>query len=308
MNEINIGSLDLNLLKTFEALYEEGSASRAGVRLGLTQSAVSAALKRLKTLYHDPLFIRNGRGLSPTPRASELQPLVSDALNKCRETLLLLNHETASYAGRTVIVGLSDDFELALGQPLLQKLHQQSPGLRVVFRQTHSQIAADMLLRHELDLALTAGGFTYRSLSKSHLATGGYACLIASTSDAPSPTLTLDEFIRRPHLLVSHGGYIGLMDEKLTELGLARTVGASTTHFAAIPWLLKDSDLVTTIPAHAAKAIAERVPTLRYVPCPLTMPNYAIELGCRQPALRDRPILRVREALTELTTAFDWAG
>ncbi|MFP1881430.1 LysR family transcriptional regulator [Lonsdalea quercina] len=49
MNEINIGALDLNLLKTFEALYEEGSASRAGVRLGLTQSAVSAALKRLKT-------------------------------------------------------------------------------------------------------------------------------------------------------------------------------------------------------------------------------------------------------------------
>ncbi|MFP1881431.1 LysR substrate-binding domain-containing protein [Lonsdalea quercina] len=245
--------------------------------------------------------------MSPTPRASELQPLVSDALNKCRETLLLLNNETASYAGRTVIVGLSDDFELALGQPLLQKLHQQSPGLRVVFRQTHSQIAADMLLRHELDLALTAGGFTYRSLSKSHLATGGYACLIASTPDAPPPSLTLEAFIRRPHLLVSHGGYIGLMDEKLTELGLSRTVGASTTHFAAIPWLLKDSDLVTTIPAHAARAIAGMVPTLRCVPCPLAMPSYAIEIGCRQPALRDRPIQRVREALTESTTVFDWS-
>ncbi|MFP1752096.1 hypothetical protein ACLECX_05325 [Lonsdalea quercina] len=149
-----------------------------------------------------------------------------------------------------------------------------------------------MLLRHELDLAL---------------ATGGYACLIASPSDAPTPSLTLDEFIHRPHLLVSHGGYIGLMDEKLTELGLARTVGASTTHFAAIPWLLKDSNLVTTIPAHAAKAIAAMVPMLRCLPCPLAMPNYAIEIGCRQPALRDRPIQRVREALTELTTVFDWS-
>ncbi|OSN07609.1 hypothetical protein [Lonsdalea iberica] len=83
------------------------------------------------------------------------------------------------------------------------------------------------------------------------------------------------------------------MDEKRTKRGLSRTVGASTTHFAAIPWLLKDSDLVTTIPALAARAIVGMVPTLSGEPCP--------------PALRDRPIQQTGEALTDSTTVFDGA-
>ena len=70
MNRMNIVDLDLNLLKVFEALHDEGSASRAALRLGVTQSAVSAALRRLRGVYDDPLFARTGRGLTPTLRAN----------------------------------------------------------------------------------------------------------------------------------------------------------------------------------------------------------------------------------------------
>ncbi len=302
MNEINISSLDLNLLKTFEALYEEGSASRAGLRLGITQSAVSAALKRLKQWYGDPLFVRTGRGLMPTPRAHELQPLVSDALNKCRETLTLLQPNPQAYAGRTVTLGLSDDFELALGQALIARLQQRAPGLRLVFRQAHSQIAADLLLRHELDLALTAGGFSYRSLSKVQVASGGYACLVVRDVTE----LSLERFIQTPHLLISHGGHIGLVDEQLAEQRLSRRIAASTTHFAAIPWLLQDDSLLATLPAHAAQAIAARAPHLRCLPCPLSMPDYAIELGFRPTVIRDSAVRLVRETLSQLAGEFPW--
>lgn len=302
MNEINISSLDLNLLKTFEALYEEGSASRAGLRLGITQSAVSATLKRLRQWYGDPLFVRTGRGLMPTPRAHELQPLVSDALNKCRETLMLLQPNPQAYVGRTVTLGLSDDFELALGQMLIARLHQRAPGLRLVFRQAHSQIAADLLLRHELDLALTAGGFSYRSLSKMQVASGGYACLVSRDVT----TLSLERFIHTPHLLISHGGHIGLVDEQLAELGFSRRIAASTTHFAAIPWLLQDDTLLATLPAHAAQAIAARTPHLRCLPCPLSMPDYAIELGFRPTIIRNGAVRLVRETLSQLASEFRW--
>ncbi len=274
MNEINISSLDLNLLKTFEALYEEGSASRAGLRLGITQSAVSAALKRLKQWYGDPLFVRTGRGLMPTPRAHELQPLVSDALNKCRETLTLLQPNPQAYAGRTVTLGLSDDFELALGQALIARLQQRAPGLRLVFRQAHSQIAADLLLRHELDLALTAGGFSYRSLSKVQVASGGYACLVARDVTA----LSLERFIQTPHLLISHGGHIGLVDEQLVEQGLSRRIAVSTTHFAAIPWLLQDDTLLATLPrtplrpSRPARRICDAYRA--HCPCRITPSNW----------------------------------
>ena len=88
MNGIDIG-FDLNVLRVFEALHEEGSATRAALRLGVTQSAVSAALARLRRVYGDPLFTRTGRGLAPTLRAQELKPVISEALNKCRESLAL---------------------------------------------------------------------------------------------------------------------------------------------------------------------------------------------------------------------------
>ncbi len=79
---MNIATVDLNLLKVFEALHEESSASRAALRLGVTQSAVSAALRRLREVYGDPLFVRTGRGLAPTLKANQLKPVVSDAIEQ----------------------------------------------------------------------------------------------------------------------------------------------------------------------------------------------------------------------------------
>ena len=108
MNQMNITDVDLNLLKVFEALHEESSASRAALRLGVTQSAVSAALRRLREVYGDPLFVRTGRGLAPTLKANQLKPVVSDALNKCRQSLAMVDPTAAraSYAdGRVIVLG-----------------------------------------------------------------------------------------------------------------------------------------------------------------------------------------------------------
>ncbi|NTX25255.1 LysR family transcriptional regulator, partial [Burkholderia cepacia] len=147
MNADDIASLDLNLLKVFEALYEEGGASRAALRLGLTQSAVSAALARLRVIYADPLFVRTGRGLAPTPRADELKPILSDALDRCRESLAIAA-DGGDRIGRTISIGLSDDFEIALGRALIDAVAREAAGIRLIFRQTHSGIAGDALLRH----------------------------------------------------------------------------------------------------------------------------------------------------------------
>ena len=116
MNNIDIDAVDLNLFKVFEALFEEGGASRAAIRLNLTQSAVSAALGRLREVFSDTLFVRTGRGLAPTSRAKELKPLVSEALGKCRQTVAIAWPEATSFHGRSVSVGLSDDFEIAVGR------------------------------------------------------------------------------------------------------------------------------------------------------------------------------------------------
>lgn len=166
MNQMNIADIDLNLLKVFEALHEESSASRAALRLGVTQSAVSAALRRLREVYGDQLFVRTGRGLAPTLQANQLKPVISDALNKCRQSLAMLDPAANQYEGRSVAIGLSDDFEIAYGRRLIKEIARRAPKLRLIFRQTHSQIVARALMERSIDLAITAGGFAERLLSR----------------------------------------------------------------------------------------------------------------------------------------------
>ncbi|WP_397458304.1 LysR family transcriptional regulator [Pseudomonas asplenii] len=297
MNTTNIKTLDLNLLKVFEALHDESSASRAAVRLGVTQSAISAALRRLREVYGDPLFVRTGRGLAPTLCANQLKPVISEALNKCRQSLALVDPQTRHYEGRSVIIGLSDDFEIAYGRRLMALIAQQAPRLRLIFRQTHSQIVGEGLLQRQFDLAITAGGFAERLLSRRVLAEGDYRCLVDTESLEPGQTeLNLEQFVAREHILVSSGGFIGITDEALAGLGLGRHVSASTSHFAALPYLLKGSQAVATIPTHAAQAIVE-LSGLRLLPCPMPLPRYPIELGWRTSTSLDPAVLKVQAAI-----------
>jgi DNA-binding transcriptional LysR family regulator len=294
---MNIAAVDLNLLKVFEALHEESSASRAALRLGVTQSAVSAALRRLREVYGDQLFVRTGRGLAPTLKADQLKPVVSEALNKCRQSLAMIDPTTEHYEGRSVTIGLSDDFEIAYGRRLIEEIAHSAPKLRLIFRQTHSQIVARALMERHFDLAITAGGFAERLLSRQVLGEGGYACLVDPASLVPGqPQMDLEAFVAREHLLVSSGGFIGITDEGLAALGLSRRVCTSTTHFAALPYLLTGSQAVATIPAHAARSIAA-LSGLSVLPCPLALPRYPIELGWRTNAQTDPVVVKVREAI-----------
>ena len=294
---MNIADIDLNLLKVFEALHDESSASRAALRLGVTQSAVSAALRRLREVYGDQLFVRTGRGLAPTLQANQLKPVISDALNKCRQSLAMLDPAANQYEGRSVAIGLSDDFEIAYGRHLIEEIARRAPKLRLIFRQTHSQIVARALMERSIDLAITAGGFSERLLSRQVLGEGGYACLVDPSSLAPGQQqIELQEFVEREHILVSSGGFIGITDEGLAAVGLSRRVCASTTHFAGLPYLLKGSHAVATIPAHAAESIAA-LSGLALLPCPLDLPRYPIELGWRTSTQLDPVVLKVREAI-----------
>ena len=300
---MNIAQIDLNLLKTFEALHDESSASRAALRLGVTQSAISAGLRRLREVYGDPLFIRTGRGLAPTLRANQLKPVISEALDRCRQSLAMINPDNLHYEGRSVVLGLSDDFEIAYGRRLMDAIAQRLPKLRVIFRQTHSQIVAGALLDRNLDLAVTAGGFAERRLSRQVLGEGDYRCLVDPSCLAPGQQrIDLEEFVAREHVLVSSGGFIGITDEGLAAQGLRRQVCASTSHFAALPYLLKGSAAVATIPGHAAQAIAQMT-GLQVLPCPLALPRYPVELGWRTQTQLDPLLLKVREAVVACFTS-----
>lgn len=303
---MNIESTDLNLLKVFEALYEEGGASRTALRLGITQSAVSAALARLRVVFLDPLFTRTGRGLAPTERANELKLVITDALNKIRLSLALVGAQASSFEGRTLSIGMSDDFEIALGNLLIEAASRCAPGLRLVFRQTHSRIVADMLTRREIAIAVTAGGATSRTLHRESFGEGRYCCVMDSgAADREKSMMQLDEFMRLQHVLVSSSGYVGVVDEVLASLGLQRQILASTTHFSALPHLLRGTRAIATLPWHAAMALG-RVAGMRVMACPLEMPRYPIELSWHKSSLRDPAADAIRATIAQLLGDSNW--
>jgi DNA-binding transcriptional LysR family regulator len=241
--------------------------------------------------------VRTGRGLAPTLRANQLKPVLSEALNKCRQSLAMVDPTANQYDGRSVTLGLSDDFEIAYGRRLIEEIARCAPRLRLIFRQTHSQIVAQALMDRSIDLAITAGGFAERLLSRQVLGQGDYLCLADPLSLVDGQqSISLEEFVAREHILVSSGGFIGITDEGLAALGLSRRVCASTTHFAALPHLLKGSLAVATIPAHAARSIAA-LSGLALLPCPLALPRYPIEMGWRTGTQVDPVVMKVREAI-----------
>ncbi|WP_159865274.1 MULTISPECIES: LysR family transcriptional regulator [unclassified Raoultella] len=301
----HIANTDLNLLKVFEALYTEGSASRAAILLGVTQSAVSAALSRLRLLYDEQLFIRTGRGLKPTLLASQLKPVVSEALDKCRQSLSMALPAPENFAGRSVTIGLSDDFEIAIGQKLIGILARRAPRLRIIFRQSNSQIIEDALLDRSIDLAISAGGISSRSLSRELLAEGRYSCVVdPQYTQLAMDNFDVQQFIAQDQILVSSGGFIGVVDEALAALGLKRSIVASTTHFAALPYLLKGTQAIATIPDHAAQAIA-KLSGLRVLPCPVDLPRYPVELSWRTQELIEASVTEARAAIIECFSAFN---
>lgn len=298
INMIDNKELDLNLLRVFRTLMSELNATRAAGRLGISQAAVSSALGRLRRAYDDPLFERTQRGLKPTARAIVIAPMIEEALTIVSSTL----GDTGSTDARATVVvrlGLSDDFEIAFGPQIMARVHAAQPDIRLVFRQTNSLMAVEALNNREIDLALTAGGFSdsrikHRSLGASH-----YLVVFDPGPRGTSAPMTTEEYVATEHVLISYSGLTGITDDVLGEHGFARKVRAATTHFSALPFLLHGTDALATMPSHAARAVAA---TGRFAtsPTPLPFPEYAFGLSWRYDAVRTPAVRAVRDLVTGL--------
>ena len=288
MNIFSIENINLNALRVLEAVYEESSASRAAIRLNMTQSAISATIRQLRRIYNDPLFVRTGRGLKPTLFCQQIYPFATESLNQARKTLELFAGREGLFEGRTITVGMSDDFEIALGPKMVEMAKSLIPGGRLRFLQTNSQLVTEMLVNRDIDLSITAGGISNDILQHESVGSGTYGCLIdPETFNQP---FDFQNYIAHEHILVGYGGFYGIVDEVLGRRGCRRIIRVSTSHFAAVPYFLKGTDSIITMPRHAAKSVAA-VSGLEFHECPISYPVYPVELGFRRSAEKD-PILR----------------
>ncbi len=274
MNIINLRGIDLNLLVVFHLLMQERNVTRAAAKLYVSQSAVSAALARLRTLFGDPLFVRERSGMVPTRRAIELAAPIARALGELADTI---NPEAAfspTESTRTFHLAMSDDIESVVAPWLLNKSITENWTVKFAFHQTNSRLYEEALSDERIDLVIcsTVGDVTANYRSKP-LFSGSYLCVYSNKQRANYGPITEEEFREAIHLRVSFDAQRGFIDDLLESAGIQRRVPVSLTHFAGISTVLDANPAIVTLPDYAARALA-RACGLTTSSVPVTVPKF----------------------------------
>lgn len=281
MRAMNIGDLrgtDLNLLVVFHLLMQERNVTRAATKLHLSQSAVSAALARLRSILADPLFERGKSGMEPTARAIELAGPVALALGHLARTLHPEEQFSPTDSTRTFHIAMSDDIEAVVAPWLLAQSIAGQWQVKFAFHQTNSRLYEEALSNERVDLALCATpsevGSQYRSRP---LFSGSYLCVYSASQRGSSAPLTTDEFREAVHLRVSFDAQRGFIDELLESSGIQRRVPLSISHFAGIPSVLHANPAIVTLPDYTARALASST-GLTTSPVPIVVPTFTTSM------------------------------
>ena len=290
MKEMNLARFDLNLLVVFEVLMQERHVGRAGDRLHLTQPAVSHALRRLRGLVNDPLFVKHARGIRPTPRAESLASSLAPVLASLRGSLSRGDEFTPAAATRSVVIGASDYIELVLIPSVMARLRRQAPSLDLGVKAiTRASVTAE-LRRREIDLAIGPLSASPDAVQATPLFTERFVLVARKGHPVLKGSLTAKRFAGYPHLLVSpQGDSSGVVDQALRELGLRRRTALTVAHFLCAPWIIADTDLVTALPERIARRLLGPAACgMRELP--LKIPSYTVGLVQSKDSLGD-PLL-----------------
>lgn len=251
-------TLDLNLLRVFDAVMSEQNLTRAANRLAMTQPAVSNALKRLRDAMGDELLIRTAHGVRPTARAEELWPTVRNALAELEAVLTPESFDVATTQS-TFRLAMADATAALWLPSLVRAIESDAPGMNIRMVPLTTRDPRPGMLRGDIDL--TIGFFpgvvnqmaTESSTPIRHerLYTGHYVCVMRKDHPLAKQELTLDSFCSANHLLVSFSGRAqGLVSDALTQLGRERRILLTVNQFYTGGAVVASSDLITVLPRH----------------------------------------------------------
>ena len=274
-------NLDLNLLRVFAMVAEEGSVTRAAARLHVTQPAVSAAIRRLATYVGAELFTRQGRGLVPTSRGAELVRAARLHLPQLIAATMAAPLFDPKLSTAMVRVGLADPLETLLLPRLLRRLGKQAPRLQLIVLPVQFRTVERALLDGTVDLAVTVADALVRSIVRRPLIEndpggGKLVCLYDARHTKLVRGLSEREYFAREHVVVSYAGDVrGVVEDAL---GKTRRVRVSVPAFSYVADVVDDSPLIATVPLIFAHHLSRRYPRLRWVPLPFSLPQVTLEL------------------------------
>lgn len=267
---------DLNLLLTLNALLAEGSVAGAARRLRLSPSAMSRALARLRDTTGDPLLVRAGRGLVPTPRALELRDRVGALVQDVEAVLRPAEQLNLKQLTRTFTLRSSDGFAETFGPTLLARIAAEAPGVRLRFVQKTDKDSA-LLREGAVDLETgVVGDSASPELRTRALFPDRLIGVMRTDHPLGGGKVTLARYAAARHILVSRRGQDkGPIDEALLALGRTRDIATVAGGFSTALALARASDLIATVPErHTASMRAD----MRAFPLPFVMPAFTVSM------------------------------
>ncbi|PQJ68280.1 LysR family transcriptional regulator [Photobacterium angustum] len=248
---------DLNLLVALKVLLDEGSVSRAAVRLNLSQSAMSRVLGRLRDLLHDPLFTRQGQALIPTQRALEINEQLNDPLESLR-LLLTPNDFQPSQCDQRFKIATTDYAMQTILPFALPRIYQEAPHISLEFAPLQHDHLLGQLTSDGCDMAICRPVGDIDSLCHQQLGLVSVFCLIASDHPLANKPLTFDDYLTYPHAMIAiSDGVKSLIDDELRGYPELKLV-LRAYHLEAALAVLKIMPLIITVPADLAYLVAER--------------------------------------------------
>jgi DNA-binding transcriptional LysR family regulator len=314
-----LAGIDLNLLVAFDALAREQNVTRAAERIGVTQSALSHALRRLRELFDDPLLVRGHGGMVLTARAQALVvPLRSGLVTLDRAIARAPSFEPAT-ARRTFRMTTPDLFDALVIPVLLERLRVEAPGVDLVIAQLDAQELPRALETGEVDLSISPRIDDFQGapepdghgLVRRVLFRDGFSCFCRADHPAlldkrgrrklaAGESLSLEAYASLSHALVSPGGEgPGFVDELLAQQGLRRRIALRVPQFSSALAIIERSDLVLTAPSALARLLGARSKVVAFR-SPLRLPEHSLQMLWHERFSNDPGHAWLREALLEV--------
>ncbi|UTY60726.1 LysR family transcriptional regulator [Massilia sp. erpn] len=306
MQQVDLSTVDLNLLKLFDALVRERSVTLAGLRLGLSQPAASRALGRLRAMLGDRLVVRGKVGLELTPRGEALAGPVVKLLEDARGIVSPAVFDPASATGH-ITIAAHDHLSLTVLAGLSARFERHAPGLSLHIAQPAGDNVR-LIEQGSADLALGIFQTLPGSFHRRDLYADSLVCVARSGHPGVRDGLSLARYAALRHIAVTISG-VGesAVDVALSAQGLTRRVALRVPHFLAAAMLAADSDMILTLPSRLARLLAKRLP-LALLELPLQLAPLVPAMIWHERFHRDPAHVWVRQQLVDVVASFHAAG
>ena len=272
--------MDLNLLRYLVVLVQECSVSRAADRVRVTQPAMSAALKRLRKAFDDPILVRAGQAMVATPRAQEMAATVTPLLESAQALAQPAQRFEPQRSRQTFTLMGTDYVQFAILARLAQIVAREAPGVALVQRPANPGKVAPWIESGQVDLGIGYLPSPPEQLHARPLFKDEQVCIVRKGHPILKRPFTPERYAEVVHVAVSPGGaglYGVRIDQVLNGFGIRRRIGLTLPSFLAMPYVVAGTDYLATVPSRIARHFSQLL-ALEIRPVPITLPAFEISM------------------------------